>query len=77
MENRATAWGKEAERAVAWHAKGRSCWLAALLCRQKRMRWSFEFFMSTDREKGGGTMLCVFFFFCLLLPVYTHNSIKK
>jgi hypothetical protein len=64
---------------LAWHAKGRSCWLVALLCRQKRMRWSFDFFMSMDKEKGGGMMLCVFSssFFCLLLPVYTHNSIKK
>jgi hypothetical protein len=29
---------REKERAVAWHTKGRSCWLDALLCRQKRTR---------------------------------------
>jgi hypothetical protein len=56
--------GEEAERKrERWHGTQREKAVGLMPCPdgEKRTRWSF--FMSTDREKGGGMMLCVFFFF--------------
>jgi hypothetical protein len=39
---------REKERAVASHTKGRSCWLDALLCRQKN---KVEFFLCPPTER--------------------------